>query len=864
MVKDFLKRFSLPLAAVGLAAFNTIGMNMNPTMPALQPSVVRDSVRKGSNDTIIYKNPFAKKGEQRQVSSLFLDSLPVISARDTIKAPDSLRIIDPFKYRWYAATLDSATHAWVRDSLRMTGDSLVWPRIDSIYSADSTIRAREAFEKWFSSLDKIGKKKYFAEKKGEIEKRRTDSITAVKDSIKAVRDSIRESTPRILETFALPDTMQYKRLVAWTLDRRYSKTEPFIPDTSYNHWFHDFPFRREDVNATWLGVAGSPVQPYNYFRRRSTEHVSFYEPYEAWSHSPSTIPLYNTKVPYTELAYWGTLFANSEKSSDNLHIFTSQNIFPELNFTLQYDRYGGGGMLENETTKNKNFAATFNYLGKKYMMNAGYIFNSISRGENGGLTDNMWIRDTTVDAREIDVILSNAKTEIKKNTVFLDQELRIPLDFMGRLLKKKTRTDTLASSEEGLLEDSAHKDVTTAFIGHSSEYSTYRKLYTDQIPAADSLARAFYNDRFNYNPTSSRDSVRTAKLENRVFIRLQPWSDDGIVSKLNAGLGNRIQTFYSIDPTFLRRSSTSKWNSTFLYGGVEGQLRNYIRWNANGEFIFAGKEAGDFSIDASANLSFYPFRKARKSPVSITLNFDTSLKEPDFYHQHYYSNHYSWENGFDKISVTRIGGRIDIPYWKLSLAAGYALLDKNIYFDATGTVRQNDTPMSIATLALSKNLVLLGNFLHLDNRALLQWSSNKDVVPLPALALNLRYYIQFNIVKDVLQVQAGADGLWNSSWYAPGWNPAVGSFYNQARIKYNNGPSFDVFVNMQWKRACIFVKLENLGMGWPMDKADYFSAHHYIRTQKALKLGMFWPFYMPSGRARTMSESMSAGGSGGR
>ncbi len=870
MVKDFLKRFSLPLVATGLAAFNTIGMTVNRSMPSLQPSVVRDTVRKGSRDTIIYTNPFAKKDTGKSFFTLVPDGTTSLPGRDSIKAPDSLKQTDTFRYRWYAATVDQAVHAWVKDSLIQKGDSLIWPRIDSLYLADSTAKAKVAFDEWFASLDKIGRKRYFADLKAEKDKRRADSIMAIKDSIKSVRDSIKESTPRILETFAIPDSMQYKRLVAWTLDRRYSKTEAFVPDTSYNYWFHDFPFRREDVGATWLGVSGSPVQTYDFFKRRSTEHVSFYEPYESWGDSPSTVRFYNTKVPYTELAYWGTLFANEEKGSDNLHLSTSQNIYPGMNYTLEYNRFGGGGMLDNENTKNKNFAATFNYLGKRYMLNAGYLFNSISRGENGGLTDNFWVRDTTVEAREIDVILSSAKTQIKKNTVFLDQEYRIPFNFLEKLKKKKevpAQADSLAAPAEedaGESVEDAHKDITTAFIGHSSEYSTYRKLYTDEIATSDSLGRAFYNNVFNYNPTSSRDSVRTMKLENRLFIRLQPWADDGVVSKLNAGIGNRIQSFYMIDPAFLHSSKKHRWNSSFFYGGVEGQLRNYIRWHANGELVFAGDEAGDFSVDAEASLAFYPFRKARKSPVSLTLSFDTSLKEPDFYHQHYFSNHFRWDNDFDKISVTRIGGRLDIPYWKLSLSAGYALLDKNIYFDPTGMVRQNTTPMSVATISVSKNLSLLRDIFHLDNRALFQVSSNKDVLPLPTVAINLRYYIQFDIVRGVLQMQAGADGLWNTSWYAPGWNPAVGAFYNQNQVKYNNGPTFDVFVNMQWKRACIFVKLENLGMGWPMDKADYFSAHHYIRTQKAIKLGMFWPFYMPSARQKTMSESAGGGGSGGR
>ena len=46
------------------------------------------------------------------------DTIPRLSARDTIKVPDSLRLTDPFRYRYYVALLDSLTHVQVRDSLK--------------------------------------------------------------------------------------------------------------------------------------------------------------------------------------------------------------------------------------------------------------------------------------------------------------------------------------------------------------------------------------------------------------------------------------------------------------------------------------------------------------------------------------------------------------------------------------------------------------------------------------------------------------------------------------------------------------------------------------------------------------------------
>lgn len=97
-------------------------------------------------------------------------------------------------------------------------------------------------------------------------------------------------------------------------------------------------------------------------------------------------------------------------------------------------------------------------------------------------------------------------------------------------------------------------------------------------------------------------------------------------------------------------------------------------------------------------------------------------------------------------------------------------------------------------------------------------------------------------------MQIGANGLYNTAWNSPAWNPALGVFHNQTENKYTNGPYFDAFVNMQWKRATIFVKLENAGQGWPMKKNDYFSADRYIVTQRMVKLGVFWPFYTQPGK----------------
>ena len=887
-MRKALKRIWFPLVVVCVISLHAIGMGVRPSEGDPGYGFV-SADRPQTPDTIRYRNIFIKHGSGKigdYDTSSFLelyDTVPLVTARDSIFPPDSLKETDPFRYKYYVAIIDSLVHQIVSDSLKQAGDSIDWPILDSLYTIEYKARKKAEFDSWYAGLSKNDKRKYDVEQKEKIKRREADSLQTIKDSLLAIRDSIRENTPRILETFALPDSMLYKRIIQWTHEREFHKMDIKIPDTTANFRFHDYPFFRKDVNATWLGVAGSAVQYYNYFNRTSENGVSFYQPYESWTYSAKTLPFYNTKTAYTELSYTGTLFANTQKASDNLHILTSQNIFPEFNYTLEYNRFGGNGIMENETTANKSLSASFNYTGKKYLMHAGYIHNKITRNENGGTTDNAMVRDTTLDAREYPIHLSKASNKIVKKTFFLDQQYRIPFTFINTMRDKKwdkayrerilasgdslmiASVDSLvllaAQEREAARDTLDPEDITTAFIGHSSEYSVFRKRYEDQISSSDEIARQFYRD-FLYNPTNSYDSTRVSKLENRVFLRLQPWADDAIVSKLNAGVGNRITNWYDFDPTFLKGNTNTIWNSSFVYAGVEGQLRDYIHWDASGDYVFLGNEMNDMSIKANALFTLHPFRRARKSPVSLNVHFETSLKEPEHYHNHFYSNHFKWNNDFRKTSETKLQARLDIPKWKVSAEVGYALLDGNIYFDSLAVVRQNTSPMSVLSASLSKDFAF--GPLRMDNRLLFQVSSNQDVVPVPTLAANSRLYLQFDISKGTMKMQLGGDVWYNTLYYSPAWNPAVGVFYNQKQTQYHNGPVIDAFINVQWKRACIFLKAENVGQGWPMEKNDYFSAHHYIRTQRALKFGVYWPFYLQPFQNQKVKAGSGLSSGGGR
>lgn len=639
-----------------------------------------------------------------------------------------------------------------------------------------------------------------------------------RDSVRAYKDSVIRATPRLLDTYLFPDSVIYRRMFVWKADPYLNRPEVVNPDTTYNENFSDYPYMRKDVNAVTLGVSGSPVQFFNYFKREELDIFPFASPYLSYSYTPQTMRFYNVKSPYTELAYWGTLFANKQKEETNVEFLHTQNFTPAFNFNILYKRYGGAGILEKEKTDNRTLAFTANYLGKRYVMQGGYIFNRIKRTENGGISDLSMFLDTIVDARTIPVALQDAKSQVRRNTVFITQSYGIPF----RIFKR----DTLGYGEG-----------TMAYVGHSGEFSTYSRYYTDVIGTGDEAGRALYGDRFFINPTTSADSVRVMQLENKFFLRLQPWAREAIVSKLDAGVGFQYLSLFGFEPGyFLAGNRNRHQGNLYVYFGASGQFKRYFSWEGFGRYNLAGYYANDFAIDGQVRFSAYPLEEG----IHLTGKIHVSQKRPNYFYNHYYSNHYIWDNDFAKTTETRIEGKLEIPHWKLEAFFGYSLLADNVYFDTLGMAVQNNEPMSILTACVQKNFRAWK--FHFDNQVLFQLSSRQEVVPLPKLALRLRYYLQLPVVKDVLTAQLGVEGTFNTKYYMPAYSPALGLFHNQDEMKLGNNPYLDVFVNLQWKRASIFVKYVNAAQDWP--KSNYFSAYPYLKPQTAFKLGIHWPFYI--------------------
>ena len=150
-----------------------------------------------------------------------------------------------------------------------------------------------------------------------------------------------------------------------------------------------------------------------------------------------------------------------------------------------------------------------------------------------------------------------------------------------------------------------------------------------------------------------------------------------------------------------------------------------------------------------------------------------------------------------------------------------------------------DKPFNVYMISLKKQFDL--RFFQTLFNITLQRSGNEIAMPLPNIVAYNSSYLSFTLVKDVLKMQFGFDLFYNTRYYAMSFMPSTAVFYSQQNQKVGNYPFADVFLNINLKRARIFVKYENITSLSTIPKNYYIP--HYPYAPGILKYGISWNFY---------------------
>lgn len=637
---------------------------------------------------------------------------------------------------------------------------------------------------------------------------------------------------KALESYFFDDSIRALPNFKWHVSRDFNRVAVAPLDTTLTDFRIDYPFYREGVGDMAQGALGQTSLPIDYFRRPRSFDFSFADPYYAYTYDFESVPFYNTKRPLIRMGYIES--GQKRYREENFDIMLAQNVSPTTGFNVDYKARGTRGQYAWSRTKNHNLSVAVNHTGKRYSVHAAYYNNHIEQQENGGVVGIWAIADTTFQLPSgVPMKLADAEAQniYRNNAFFLTQSYGIPLQRMTE-------------------SDFSMAGLSAVYIGHSFQYSSWSKVYTDvRADYTDErdhrdeegnfvAATGSYYDDWFINPAQSRDSLYERVISNRVFVQAQPWDRNGVVGTIDAGVGLDLHTYsqFALDDYLSGGYRKVKKTSYFAYGSVQGKIKKYVDWDADIRFFPSGYRGGDLELGAHLALTGF----IRRHPLILEGRFSMERRSPSYWEENLFSNHYVWSTPLTKENETRFEVSFSVPDFAFEAGVRQGVVSGKVYYGADSRIAQHDGSVGLTSVYARKDFRIGG--LHLDNRVLLQWSTSQEVVPVPLLSAYLSYYYEFWVVRNVLRLQLGLDGHYHTRYKAPSYNPALSAYYNQREVEVGNYPYVDAYAMAKWKRMRIFLKYQHVNKGL-FGNGEYFSVADYPLNPGMFKIGISWGFY---------------------
>ena len=527
--------------------------------------------------------------------------------------------------------------------------------------------------------------------------------------------------------------------------------------------------------------------------------------------------------------------------SQNWNRNNSQHIFFSHRYNVGF--YKKVPMSEEEI-KAREFAEK-SAKQKEDRENKGQKMQSTSEGRKGGT-----IADKQPSGRPDDAKIMGDQPDLAKADIANDST-RIKVDTDEKMDSLK------AKAEKEAEEDKNMKKVfvpVTSFI-HTLELNNHDRIYQAYQTPDDYYANTYYdmNDEHAYSEDSIYDRTKYLYVKNTLALALL----EGFNKYMKAGLKGFVSfAMENCKMPVLNSDSTgymmNKWTDHAL--NVGGQLSRHegdtFHFNLSAEIGLTGMNSGGIAVDFDTDLNF----RLLGDTVTLAANAYFHRMVPQFFQKSYHSKHLWWDQSLDNETRTHIEGNFNYQKTDTRLRVAIDEIQNYTYFgmsyelddlknrtDLTGGIYQESGNINVLTAQLMQNFRL--GPLNWENVVTYQNSSNKEVLPLPALNLFSNLFLKFKIAR-VLAVELGGCVTYFTKYDAPDYLPQIAQFAIQqnpdSRVELGGYPFVDVYANFQLKRARFFISMShvNAGSGSKMQ----FLTPHYPMNNRTLRMGVSWTF----------------------
>ena len=592
----------------------------------------------------------------------------------------------------------------------------------------------------------------------------------------------------------------------------------------------------------------SPSQSRIYFARQKNIDFIFADAYTPYIITPQQVKYYHTTTPYSTIAYKKGFVTNLDQN-DISFSFTG-NVSRRTNLGMTIDYLNSYGRFANQEGKTVFGSVFGSYNGDHYSLQSSFTWNTLSNFENGGL----------MNPSDLQGVLKPEDMPVRMQGMSGLRYLSGYLNhYYSICVERERKVNYRERDEEGkwVKKDSIKIEyVPVTTFRHIFEVTDATKRYKEKSTAQSILPNIYRN------PTETNDSAACLSIKNTFAVtfeeefntllhfgamvyamnesqrhivaigqtednvHLEPWGN--AYSDVLANTLNRI-------PDTLYGQSWS--NNTYVGGALYKHRGQHIHYGFDGNICLLGYKLGEFQVNGHLDAGV----RLGKDSMTIAATAFFRSETPDYYLQHYRSNHYRWDNNFQKTLRLRVSGELAYPtQWvKPKLNMAFENITKHIYFDTDGTPKQMDG--NIQVLAADLQLNITTPWVNLDNHVIYQHASS-DKLPLPALTLYHNLYYHGCWVK-ALDVQIGVDMRFFTKYYAPLLNPALGQFCIQDTEQVGNYPVMNVYANFYVKslRLKLFAQYQHFNASF-MNK-HYYEMPGYPMGPDMFRAGAAWHFY---------------------
>ena len=708
--------------------------------------------------------------------------------------------------------VDTLLHFHSRDSLNFGVDSIHSPQFDAVTPGDSL------------SLPGRGSKPPL------------DSIPSLPDSLRR-RIVVRLSDP--LDTLS-------NRIIAYQVLSANSYARLQVPiDTTLDRFSVNNPVMRNYHAGAYNGNLGLPYYPIGFEARKRPSDFHFLDHVADYLHDPEATIYYQTQTPYTLIDY-----SSAGAKAFNESVFKlvhTQNINKDWNVGLYYDSFSSVGQYINQSASDNGVSLFSAYRGNQYSMYANINWNNARMRENGGLSDLDAYRIEENEPSRNGIRSGLGKTILLNRSLYLMHSYSLRKLTLGR---NTADTDSIDASRFTIVQ-------TFKYEWNKREFS-------------DTAAYAFRGREPNFGSNNTRDSLYFRRVFNHfeLMIKEQPRKkftagfSAGILTELdrynidmipdtteriiepyypaNSGWGGDNLPMVSGREVTINYRETKTYINTAITGRFFNHTGRYLNWDFNGRLYFTGYKPGDVNLNGTVQIHYY----TEKGRNSLLLGGSIDNAHPGYFLNHFASNWLAWDNNFGASQEIRLRGEFLMPHRKLKAGAYVSQLNNYVYINSDATPVQTSEPLVTGTAYVEKDI--RWRKLGFQFRLYGQYSSNEKIIPLPAFAGFQSTYFETWLVKNVLTMQLGWNVNFHTKYYAYAYMPATGLFYLQNEQQIGNYPFFDFFLNLQIKRARIFVRsdgLNTLNFFRNSIGKENFMVYRYPTNDLRLKVGLSWAFY---------------------